>query len=143
MHQDIQRLLDIDAIKQVKARYFRAIDTQDWAAYASCFTEDVVVDNSEEGMGELIFRGRDKFVQQLAEMLKDAKTVHHGHMPEITFHASDRASVIWAMNDIVEFPNLLLQGWGHYHEEYVREEEEWKIASMRLARLRRVLEEQD
>jgi hypothetical protein len=29
-----------------------------------------------------------------------------------------------------------LQGYGHYHEEYVREDGEWKIARLELSRLR-------
>ena len=46
------------------------------------------------------------------------------------------------MFDYVEFPSsptgerLGLQGFGHYTEEYVREGGEWRIASLRLSRLR-------
>jgi hypothetical protein len=37
---DIQRLIDIEAIKQLKARYFRFMDTKDWMGFGSVFTLD-------------------------------------------------------------------------------------------------------
>ena len=33
---------DIEAIKQLKARYFRTLDQKDWAGYRAVFTDDVV-----------------------------------------------------------------------------------------------------
>ena len=35
---------DLEAIKRLKARYFRTMDTKDWAGMRQVFTEDVVVD---------------------------------------------------------------------------------------------------
>ena len=40
---------DIEAIKQLKARYFRTMDTKDWAAMQLVFTDDVVVDTTASG----------------------------------------------------------------------------------------------
>ena len=37
---------DVEAIKQLKARYFRAMDTKDWDAMRDVFTDDVVVDTT-------------------------------------------------------------------------------------------------
>jgi hypothetical protein len=34
MSEKLQRLQDIEAIKQLKARYFRCVDTHDWDAFA-------------------------------------------------------------------------------------------------------------
>ena len=33
---------DVEEIKKLKARYFRALDTKDWELYRSGFTEDLV-----------------------------------------------------------------------------------------------------
>ncbi len=44
---------DIEEIKKLKARYFRALDAQDWELYASVFAPDVVVDTTRGG-GELV-----------------------------------------------------------------------------------------
>ena len=36
----LQRLMDIEEIAQLKARYFRFIDTKDWVAFQDLFTDD-------------------------------------------------------------------------------------------------------
>lgn len=36
-------LLDLEAIKVLKARYFRAMDTKQWDELRSCFTQDLVL----------------------------------------------------------------------------------------------------
>jgi len=59
---------------------------------------------------------------------------------------SDSARVIWAMEDFVEFAegdavketpgSRGFYGYGHYEEEYRRDQGEWKIGFLRLTRLR-------
>ena len=34
----IDQMNDLEAIRQLKARYFRLMDTQQWDAWADCFT---------------------------------------------------------------------------------------------------------
>jgi uncharacterized protein (TIGR02246 family) len=134
MDNATQQLLDIEAIKRLKARYFRAMDTKEWSELADCFTEDLIADfRQAPGM---LAEGRDNYMSQLTEVLQDASTVHHGHMPEVHIVEEGTATGIWAMEDIVEMPGLLLQGWGHYHERYRKEAGEWKISHIRLTRLR-------
>ena len=36
---NVQQLLDIEAIKQLKARYFRCMDTKDWDGFAGVFRD--------------------------------------------------------------------------------------------------------
>ncbi len=124
---------DLEAIKQLKARYFRLMDTKQWDAWRDLFTEDATLQASPDP--EERFHGRDEIVAKVSHVLRDAVTVHHGHMPEIEIHG-DTASGVWAMDDFVEMPELVLHGWGHYHEEYAREDGRWRIRSSRLTRLR-------
>ena len=126
---------EIEAIKQLKARYFRLMDTKQWDAFGDVFTDDATLTASEDAAGTL--RGRDAIVRRVSEVLRDATTVHHGHMPEIELHGDDRATGIWAMYDYVDMPQLVLHGWGHYHEEYAKRHGAWRIRSLRLTRLRR------
>ena len=42
---------DIEAIKQLKARYCRTMDTKDWAAMRQVFTDDVEMDTTASGGG--------------------------------------------------------------------------------------------
>ena len=45
---------DIEQIKKLKARYFRALDAQDWELYASVFAPDVVVDTTRAVGGRCV-----------------------------------------------------------------------------------------
>ena len=125
---------DIEAIKQLKARYFRFMDTKDWEGYRTVFAEEAWMRNSPDP--EDVFEGRDEIVRKVSDALAEAVTVHHGHMPEITLTGADTATGIWAMYDFVDLPQLMLHGWGHYHEQYVKRGGEWQILSSRLTRLR-------
>jgi uncharacterized protein (TIGR02246 family) len=130
---------DIEAIKLVKARYFRCLDTRDWEGWGRVFAVDAVLEVPE---ADVVEHGRDAIVASVSAALTGATTVHHGHMPEIELTGPDTARGIWAMFDYVEWPpsdsgeRIGLRGYGHYHEEYVREDGEWRIARTRLVRLR-------
>jgi hypothetical protein len=135
----LQRLIDIEAIKQLKARYFRLLDQKRWDEWGTVFTPDVHMVVPE---GDVDTRGRDEVVGNLRGILADVVTVHHGHMPEIEITGPDTASGTWAMFDLLEFPgadgaaSLTMQGYGHYTETYARGDDGWQIASLRLDRLR-------
>jgi len=125
---------DIEAIKQLKARYFRTLDTKDWDGYRAVFTDDVVVDTTDSG-GELL-EGVDAFCSFVQEALADAVTVHQGHMPEIELTSDTTAVGVWALHDIVIWPTgMRLDGFGHYHEEYRKGSDGWRIARSTLTRL--------
>lgn len=127
---------DIEAIKQLKARYFRLMDTKDWDGFRACFTDDVVVDVSADGAG--VFEGVTAFMDMLVPTMRDVVSVHHGHMPEIAVEG-DTATGVWAMEDHLRFggnAQMELHGYGHYHETYRRVDGAWKIAAMTLTRLR-------
>jgi uncharacterized protein (TIGR02246 family) len=135
----LQQLLDIESIKRLKARYFRALDTKDWNAFGEVFTQDAVMEVPE---GEVEEHGRDAIVTAVSAVLKGVQTVHHGHMPEIELTGPDTATGIWAMSDYVEWPRseagdrVGLAGYGHYREQYVRSDGAWRISRVRLERLR-------
>lgn len=130
---------DREAIVQLKARYFRLMDTKDWDGLRDVFTTDVVIDTTEDS-GSLTI-GIDNYMPFLISQIGDVTTVHHGHMPEINFIDDDHATGIWAMEDELWWPEgspiKYLHGYGHYRETYVRTTSGWKISSMRLKRLHR------
>ena len=125
---------DIESIKQLKARYFRTMDTKDWDAMRRVFTDDLVADTSAAG-GNVV-EGADEFVAFLRSTLADAVTVHQGHMPEIDLTSETTATGIWALNDIIIWSSgMRLDGYGHYHETYEKSDGEWRIKSSKLTRL--------
>jgi uncharacterized protein (TIGR02246 family) len=135
---DADALAATEEIKQLKARYFRLMDTKQWEDWADVFTEDL--DAWIEGYSDASV-GRDAFVSSVSAMLADALTVHHGHMPEIEVTGPQTARGIWAMFDYVKFTSperqVELKGYGHYHEEYRKGADgRWRISSLKLSRLR-------
>ena len=138
----IEAIGAIEAIKQLKARYFRFIDTKDWEGWADLFTADAVMDVSDDPGSRGVVHGRDAIVEGVSQVLATARTIHHGHMPEIELTGPTTARGIWSMEDEVDFsaegeaPSGI-RGAGWYHEEYRLEDGVWRIAFMRLERLRR------
>jgi uncharacterized protein (TIGR02246 family) len=131
----VAELADIEAIRRLKARYFRLLDDKDWDGYRSVFTDDAEIDVSADGAG--IVRGVEAIVTGIAATLEGVITVHQGTNAEITVDGDD-ATGIWAMTDHLEFPDgSELRGAGHYHERYRRVDGEWRIAAFRLSRRRR------
>jgi hypothetical protein len=63
-------------------------------------------------------------------------------MPEIDILSADEATGIWTLHDVVEPPASSgvspFYGYARYWERYERRNGAWKIASMRIERLRKV-----
>lgn len=137
---DIERLVAIEAIKQLKARYFRCMDTKDWAGFAGVFSDDAVMDMSQE-TGEVIEGGGQVIADYVRNAVDPVETVHHGHMPEIDVTSPTTATGVWAMMDVLRWPAGGPMGemvaYGHYHESYEKRDGEWKITRLLLTRLRR------
>jgi len=131
---EASELVEIELVKQLKARYFRLMDQKRWDEWGNVFTENATLQYGPNP-GEL-FEGRKGIIEGLSVILKDSVTVHHGHMPEIEITSKTTATGIWAMFDYVEMPGLTLNGYGHYEEEYIEEDGQWKIKNLRLTRLR-------
>jgi len=126
---------DLEAIRMLKARYCRTIDTTDWAAMRGLFADDVTIDTVESG--GTVINGADAFMAFLVEAIGDVLTVHHCHTPEIQLVSGTEASGVWAMEDMLRFPDgSEMHGYGHYHETYQKLDGSWRIASSTLTRLR-------
>jgi hypothetical protein len=133
---------DIEAIKQLKARYFRMMDTKDWDGFAAVFTADVEIDVSGDGGG--VTHGVAEFLPFLRAAIGDVVTVHHGHMPEIEITSPTTARGVWALEDQLWWPDGApvrhMHGFGHYHETYEKTPAGWRIKSLTLTRLHRLFD---
>ncbi|GAB7145007.1 hypothetical protein LRC484719_36060 [Mycobacterium riyadhense] len=130
-------LYEIEAIKQLKARYCRYLDTKRWDDWRQLFIDDFVSDTSAAG-GKLI-RGADEFVSYVRNTLgkPSQPTVHQVHAPEIELTSATTATGIWALQDVVRLaPGVNLNGRGHYHETYEKVEGRWLLKTSTLTRLR-------
>jgi len=128
-------LCEIEAIKQLKARYCRYLDTKRWNDWRQLFTDDFVSDTSPAG-GKRI-SGADEFVSYVRKTLSKHPTVHQVHAPEIALTSATTATAVWALEDVVRLaPAVNLNGRGHYHETYEKVDGHWLIKTSTLTRLR-------
>lgn len=135
----LERLVAIEAIRQLKARYFHLMDQKRWGEWGEVFCEDVVVDTTQEGSP--MIHGRQAFLDFLVPILEDVKTVHHGHAAEIVITGPDTAEATWSMEDHLWWPaeqgGRHLWGTGFYHEKYRRGDDAvWRIQELVLRRIR-------
>jgi hypothetical protein len=141
---EIAELTAVAAIKQLKARYFRFMDTKDWQALPTVFAVDAVMDmRGETGDGSGLINGAANIAAFMRSSVEHLITVHHGHTPEIEFLSPTSARGIWAMEDklwkpqgsLSTLPFTALHGYGHYHETYSCVAGNWLIQSTKLTRL--------
>ena len=126
----------VEAIKNLKARYYRCMDTKQWDGWNEVFALDATMDTREEAPGLEIVVGRENIVAFVSTALEGVTTCHHGHMPEIELTGPTTATGIWALQDLIIWPNgTRLLGYGHYHENYRLVGDRWCIASSTLTRL--------
>lgn len=138
--EPLERLVAVDAIKSLKARYLRFVDTKAWDDLAGLFAPGARFEFPEARQEPFTL---DEFIALMRTYYDRCVTVHHGHTPEIDVLGPDRATGIWPMQDQRYFPiddaaapASELIGAGHYHEAYERHDGAWRISSLRLTRLR-------
>ena len=133
---------ELEAIRQLKARYCRFLDAKDADGWRSVFTADVEVlldtavstGGADPGTAPPV-NGVDTFVPMVLASLENAATMHHCHTPEITLTSAVTATGIWAMEDWIIFANgNELHGAGHYHETYEKQDGAWRIKTLHLTR---------
>jgi len=123
----IRRLEDIEAIKMLKYKYFRALDRKLWDELAQCFTEDATTGYSD---GDLQFQGVDEIISFLKSSMRASFFgIHHGHHPEIKMTSESTAHGTWAfysyMVDSQEKMGLRMGAL--YYDDYVKVDEQWRI----------------
>jgi hypothetical protein len=133
------QLADIEAIKQLKARYPRFADTKQWDEFAELFAEDVDVvmelyprPSKDHPMAPAHFKGRDALIAGNAPNLVGVTTIHNVYSAEIEIMSSTEAKGIWSMQVKVISPHLIFNGWGFYHELYVKIGDSWKFKKIHL-----------
>jgi len=142
MPYTLQQLSDLEDIRLLKHRYFRAIDTADKAVLETLFTDDISV---EYRGGEYLVRlqGKETMLDfLLTSFHSDAVAMHHGHMPEITFTGDDTADGIWYLEDIfVDLGrNDITIGSAIYRDQYIRQDGIWQIARTEYDRVMELVE---
>jgi hypothetical protein len=122
---------DLEAIKRVKYRYLRALDTKHWDDFADTLTEDIRGDYGSSVGKELHFTNRGDLVDYMRSACgPNVVTEHRVTHPSIDV-SGDAASGSWYLQDRVIVPeyNFMLIGAAFYRDEYRRTDRGWKISA--------------
>lgn len=133
----VAELRDLEEIKKVKHRYFRAMTYNDYDTLKETLTEDVVTSYSD---GKYVFEDRD----QLLKFLIDSHDPNAGimaywmaGMPEITLEGPNSASAIWAMYHYFysQKGGFVDEMYVYYDDTYRKEDGVWRISKTGYTRV--------
>lgn len=132
------KLLAIEEIRLLKARYFRFLDSHDWVGFRSIFADDAVfempvpppqgnTDLKDVFTGGEPIKGGDAIIAWVSSRMDISRSAHIGYMPEIEIISATEAKALWGMEDIVRRPDKTIHGYGYYKERYGCEGGVWRI----------------
>ncbi|MBF6469217.1 nuclear transport factor 2 family protein [Nocardia beijingensis] len=129
----------IEAVRQLKYRYFRTLDLKEWDEFADTLAVDARGRYGTHAMGEpLHLDGREAITAFMRENLGPTLvTVHIANHPEIRVEG-DTGTGSWAFEDtvIATAYGVLIRGAGYYTDTYRRDlDGKWRIASTEYRRI--------
>jgi len=131
----LERLLAIEEIKSLRARYCRGIDTKDWALLRSTLAPDIRLDlPSLRERGGLA--GADAFIELASAWFGKTPSLHANYLPEIELVSPTRATGIWQQQHFL--PNRYRpeehhgHGYGYSHDSYEKTDGRWLVKSVKL-----------
>jgi hypothetical protein len=128
VNDPVQHLLEIEAIKQLKYRYFRFLDTKRWDELGELFVPEATCAYAS---GAYTHSGRDAILGFLRGALSRPTmlSAHHGHHPEIELTGADSATGTWAFEDTVidTQHQITIRGAAYYEDEYVKRGGVWRF----------------
>lgn len=129
-------LEDIEAIKKLKAKYFRCLDSKLWDDLAECFADDAMTSYTD---GQYCLKGREEIMKFLKAGLARTSLFgfHQGHTPEIDITGEDTARGVWSSHYymINTRTNTTAHCGSFYHDEFIRQQGGWKISSTGYTRI--------
>jgi hypothetical protein len=137
LRRDIQRLMDIEAIKRQKHAYFRCIDTANMDELATLFHDDVSV-HFIGGSYEWKTQGKEEYLQNIGISFSSESIGHHnGHQPEIQMISESEATGIWYLADHMWILNHNAKTYGTaiYWDRYLKVDGQWLIKDTKYERL--------
>lgn len=129
LEQRLSRLEAIEAIRQLKARYFHACDSKKTEVVRECFPPGKI-DLRYGRIGN--FSDREQMLTVFTELACQPHIVemHHGQNPRIEIQDEDNATGIWGLyyHLIDTRRQTVTQLAGFYDDAYVRRHGQWYIA---------------
>lgn len=137
LRNDIQRLMDIEAIKQLKHAYFRCVDTANLEELATLFHDDVTV-HFRGGNYEWKLQGKHEYVASIGQSFTtEAVGQHNAHHPEIQILSDTEATALWYLADNMWIlnHNFKTHGTALYWDRYLKVDGRWLIKDTNYERI--------
>ena len=145
LRADVQRLMDMEAVRQLKHAYFRCIDSANFDELATLFHEDVLV-HFKGGNYEWKLQGRAEYLESIQKSFtKNAIGHHNGHQPEIQILSESEATGIWYLADqmwILDH-DFYTAGTALYWDRYLKLDGRWLIKDTKYERIYELNEKTD
>ncbi len=137
LRRDVQRLMDMEAIRQLKYAYFRCVDTANFGELATLFHPQIKV-HFIGGHYEWKLDGAAAVVaSQRQAFTRGAVGHHNGHHPEIQMLSETEATGIWYLADnmwILDHKHFTT-GTALYWDRYEKVDGRWLIRETRYRRI--------
>ncbi|MCB2074182.1 MAG: nuclear transport factor 2 family protein [Novosphingobium sp.] len=139
--EGLDRLLALEDIKLLRAKYCRRIDSHRFSELADILTEDFLLDMSPTGkvLGAEVqpLQGRDTIIAMMEQNFAPLKMLLHiVTIPEIEFQDGDHATGVWRQETFIKETRPDLPGSGLAYatvsDTYRKEDGRWLIASVRV-----------
>jgi hypothetical protein len=137
LRKDIQRLMDIEAIKQLKHAYFRCVDTANLEELSTLFHDDVSV-HFRGGHYEWKLQGKHEYVDNIGQSFtSEAVGQHNAHHPEVQILSDTEATAIWYLADNMWIlnHNVKTHGTALYWDRYLKVDGRWLIKDTNYERI--------
>lgn len=124
-----QSLEEIEAIRRLKYRYCRCIDTANLAELRELFTEDASV-CYVGGSYRFEAQGRDTIIEAIGSAFHaEAIAMHHVNHPEIDLVSPTEATGVWYLKDwFLDLRHkIITDGSALYRDRYVKQDGRWLI----------------
>lgn len=141
---DLDWLVAMEEIRQLKARRDRYVDAHDWDGYASLHAPDHVSHHAPDptlGSAPEPWTSVEQMMENIRRQMpdKDFHSAHHSYDPEFRFETPTKARAIWAMTAATVAKDadgkaLWNIGYGYYYETYEKRDGQWLFTSRRWQR---------
>src|SRR3954467_4158295 len=146
---DVEKLVAINEIREVMARYARHADHKEFEALAGLFTPDgTFTPHKVDGSVWMHMEGRDGIATTISESVGNAQVLHQLFSFETEMHSPTSATSVVSMADMLIRPDgdpvashentdfKTMHGYGHYHGAFVKVDGRWYIKTLVQTRLK-------
>jgi hypothetical protein len=146
---DVEKLVAINEIREVMARYVRHADHKEFEDLAGLFTPDgTYTPHHVDGRVWMHMEGRESIATTISDSVGNAQVLHQLFSYETEVLSPTSATSVVSMADMLIRPEgepvtsnentafKTMRGYGHYHGDFVKIDGRWYIKKLVQTRLK-------